>query len=875
MEEYPKAVLCQLCSQPYTDPRILPCLHSFCLQCLLREVERRSVNSFKMEQSQQNSGVVKPSQPGGSKEGSQDGGLEEGSQDGGSEEGSQDGGSEEGSQDGGLEEGSQDGGLEEGSQDGGLEEGSQDGGLEEGSQDGGLEEGSQDGGLEEGSQDGGLEEGSQDGGSEEEVKQDLKCPACEFHVSISKRGVELPQHLHLGFEAKVSQYQFKIARANEVPCDACFDGSSGPSVGFCCQCLQGLCQPCSEYHKRNRSLRCHTVITLGTEVTREQLIPDKLPAPSCSFHGNEKLNLYCATCECLICHECTTTDAHKDHTESIEIPHIEANSERDRIEKWITRVQEKNQELNTAVDVNKQVLQQVEASKEKAAEAIRQAFEKLHSILEEREKQLQSELHDLILCKTTSLGLQKEMFEKMSQDASHYLEFASKLLQNGSDHEVIAMKRLPSTQLEAIFNKANSEHLVPCEHSDITVSMETDSVVDEVFNFGKIIEFRPSPEESIWEPMSPAIVNTVYTLKVKARDSNGRKYPHGGVKIDVRAELRPIANDQLTSHGRSENHWDGTYTITLTPQTTGPHQLHITMDGQHIKNSPYDLQVRKSKLDYSAGLGNPQLHVSITSPLCIAIHKKSGDIFVGSEANCIDVYSKDGAQKTTIGSAGNSLCQFNRPCGLDIKGDELYVADSNNHRIQKLDLSGSFIHVCTFGRLGKGEGEFNHPSAIVVDFNDRLIVADQGNSRIQILTSKGSFLVSIDQSKSPSLDLSNIRGIALDVQGNIHVVKRYNNSGWISVFTPRGDFISKRQTVVKPTAIGIDVEGYELVCDEETRSLHVYDVTGHKCGAAVTHLQNPKGIVFDKGDLYIVQRQYSTTYLQRYSLQHSNTYVAK
>ena len=791
------------------------------------------MNIFKMEQSQQNSGVEKASQPGGSKEGSQDGGLEVGSQDGG------------------------------------LEEGSQDGGLEVGSQDGGLEVGSQDGGLEVGSQDGGSEEGSQEDGSEKEVKQDLKCPACEFHVSISKRGVnELPQHLHLGFEAKVSQCQFKIARAHEVPCDACIDGSSGPSVGFCCQCLQFLCKPCCEYHGRNRSLHCHTLITLGIEVTREQLIPVKLPAPSCAVHGKESLNLYCITCECLICHECTTTDAHKDHTESIDIPHVEANLERDRIEKWIACVQKRAKELDAAVDVNKKVLQQVEAFEEKAAEAIKQAFEKLRSILEEREKQLQSDLHNLILCKKTGLGLQKEKFEKMSQDASHYLEFASKLLQNGSDHEVIAMKRLPSTQLEAIFNKANSEHLVPCEHSDITVSMATDSVGDELLNFGDIIDFRPSPKESIWKPMSPAIVNKVYTLKVTARDSNGCKYPHGGVKIDVKAELRPIANDQLTSHGKSENHWDGTYTITLTPQTTGPHQLHITMDGQHIKNSPYDLQVRKSKLDYSAGLGNPQLQVSGTSPLCIAIHKKSGDIFVGSEANCIYVYSKDGAQKTTIGSAGNGLCQFNRPCGLDIKGDELYVADFNNHRIQKLNVSGAFI--CTFGRLGKGKGEFNCPSAIVVDFNDRLIVADHGNSRIQILTSKGSFLVSIDRSKFPGLDLSNICGIALDVQGNIHVVARCNNSGWIIVFTPGGAFVSKHQTVVKPTAIGIDVEGYELVCDEETQSLHVYDAIGNKCGTAVKNLTNPKGIVFDKGTFYIVQRQYSrsstTTYLQKYSL---------
>ena len=31
---------CHLCSKPYDDPRILPCLHSFCLQCLHHEKEK-------------------------------------------------------------------------------------------------------------------------------------------------------------------------------------------------------------------------------------------------------------------------------------------------------------------------------------------------------------------------------------------------------------------------------------------------------------------------------------------------------------------------------------------------------------------------------------------------------------------------------------------------------------------------------------------------------------------------------------------------------------------------------------------------------------------------------------------------------------------
>lgn len=34
------AVICELCSESYTDPRMLPCLHSFCRECLEKEAEK-------------------------------------------------------------------------------------------------------------------------------------------------------------------------------------------------------------------------------------------------------------------------------------------------------------------------------------------------------------------------------------------------------------------------------------------------------------------------------------------------------------------------------------------------------------------------------------------------------------------------------------------------------------------------------------------------------------------------------------------------------------------------------------------------------------------------------------------------------------------
>lgn len=42
--QLPSAVICELCLQPYEDPRILPCLHSFCRVCLEKETEHADVN---------------------------------------------------------------------------------------------------------------------------------------------------------------------------------------------------------------------------------------------------------------------------------------------------------------------------------------------------------------------------------------------------------------------------------------------------------------------------------------------------------------------------------------------------------------------------------------------------------------------------------------------------------------------------------------------------------------------------------------------------------------------------------------------------------------------------------------------------------------
>jgi len=106
-----------------------------------------------------------------------------------------------------------------------------------------------------------------------------------------------------------------------------------------------------------------------------------------------------------------------------------------------------------------------------------------------------------------------------------------------------------------------------------------------------------------------------------------------------------------------------------------------------------------------------------------------------------------------FGSFGASDGNFKAPSGLalDTGTDLLYVADTDNDRIQIIDVNGScddnddeylandVCFVDEFGGQGNGDGEFESPTALVLDTGKKLLyVADFGNDRIQIIDVDGN-----------------------------------------------------------------------------------------------------------------------------------------
>ena len=487
-------------------------------------------------------------------------------------------------------------------------------------------------------------------------QQMFQCPICEHNTNIPVGGASvLPQNLHLGFEVEVAGYMSKMTSNSDVACDQCAEGSSDPAVVFCCACHHFLCAFCLEHHKRNRIWSKHKIVGLDQEGARQLHTTMKPGDHYCSQpnHEDNKLNFYCETCSLLVCLHCTTV-THKSH--SVKEISTVAKTHQIEISGALEDVKEVVTKLTGAIDENKRMIEQVEISKRNAFLAINQAFEILQQTLEERKKTLLSELEAISLSKTTALTLQKEQFEKMVGDIGHYTDMASQILQTHTDHEIVALGGLIPTELQATLKRVQTISLTPNQHSNISVSVKTDDLVRQLSKLGEIIVFFPSPSSCTWMSTSAAKVGTRYHVKVQSKTSKGEEYPHGGV--EVKGEMRSKTHNGAVVYGEVEDHRDGTYTITLTPQTAGPHQLLITMDGQHVQNSPNDLDVR-SKRDYHT-LCNAQQVIQCKAPRCVAIHD-NGDIYVGSGDNCIYVFDLTGQLKNTIGSSGSGDGQFINP----------------------------------------------------------------------------------------------------------------------------------------------------------------------------------------------------------------------
>lgn len=98
-------------------------------------------------------------------------------------------------------------------------------------------------------------------------------------------------------------------------------------------------------------------------------------------------------------------------------------------------------------------------------------------------------------------------------------------------------------------------------------------------------------------------------------------------------------------------------------------------------------------------------------------------------------FSATGQFLDAWGSIGTDRGQLRNPNGIAIDGDgNIYIADTENHRVQKFDATGQLLG--WFGAEGGGVGQFLRPRGIALDRHGNLYVADSDNRRVQVFSTR-------------------------------------------------------------------------------------------------------------------------------------------
>ena len=110
-----------------------------------------------------------------------------------------------------------------------------------------------------------------------------------------------------------------------------------------------------------------------------------------------------------------------------------------------------------------------------------------------------------------------------------------------------------------------------------------------------------------------------------------------------------------------------------------------------------------------------------------------GEYFIVSDfgEHCIKVFNREGHFQYKFGKQGQGDGEFNYPCFLSVtQSKHLLVCDGSNNRIQVFELDGKFVG--KFGTKGSKLGEFNCPFSVAVLSNDQIVVCDSNDNRFQI-----------------------------------------------------------------------------------------------------------------------------------------------
>ena len=675
------------------------------------------------------------------------------------------------------------------------------------------------------------------------ANQPFPCPECRTDTFLPQDDPDqLPTAFFVNRMKEVHAKLEKVEGKVEAKCEQC---CGGVATAFCHHCMDFICADCVKCHKRLKPFDGHEVLSLEDlkDGGARAIVAKLPPPPTCKVH-EEQAKIYCYDCKSLICRDCVVKD-HKEHEyEFVKNAAPETNK---KLTEQLVPLNEIQVGVRNAVKNVEETKSEIAAMGGTMITSIKQSFQELRDILDKRERELLAETAAVVEQKTNRLDVQQKKLEMCSGTIQSLVEFVERNIENSTDEELMSIH----TQMMSRIREETERHrqagadLEPVEKADRVVVVKCADALKKQSQENASIIALPV---NITMENTEAVVGQRSKLVLRLTTDDGQPFKNlHSAKVIVTSKVDGSHVDAKMIRGKRNS-----YQIEFTPTVRGRHQLEVIYNDAPVLKGPVQIFVKipptqlgkpVRSIDVEDGVNfvafNSSEELLVTTAAEIVALDKSGkklysienealvapigiavdedNIYVtDTDYHCLLRLDKSGKLLKSVGQKGSEV-EFDTPYGITVVGDEVFVCDWLNDRLQV--FTSDLVFVRQIGSQGRGKGEFDGPFDITHDEEGNLYVTDYGNDRVQVFNTQGKFLRFL----TAKGDIADPTGIC--ISGELVCISQEKENGQLFLYHKNGhkvcSFICKSGAVCI-WGIAIDQDGFIYACDVNKNKVIIF-----------------------------------------------------
>ena len=645
----------------------------------------------------------------------------------------------------------------------------------------------------------------------------IPCPECrqEFNVPDNGNLAALPTNFRIN--SLLDVLAIKECNTTGVKCGNCDERTK--QSHYCFQCYSFWCEECIGLHNRIKANKEHYALAL--EEFQDQDFENILKRPSfCGIPGHEKgkMKFFCKICEVAICNSCALLD-HEGHAKML--LELAANERKLRLKSAIEsqkkKAQAKKSQIEKLNERYNEVLEQAACVRKNVIEYA----DSVHAAIEAKKLEILDNLERKTKSTLEQIEIHRNDMQRGFQLCESDIEKTETLIKRCTSAEIMQ----PNDVLDKIFkDENNQDDTADCERSFPRLCFVKNqklfdlASLEQIGSLNCLTLTRAQQSSADGKGISEAIVGLETELIVTTRNAEGQRY-HDDYDF-VTLEIRNRQGDNCAAEVQVQDNKDGTYKIKYFAKETGTCSASVKVNGEHIRGSPFEVQVKPRQFRSVLSFGEQILE----NPWGVAVNEQD-EIAVSDIGNHkIHLFKSDGTHIRSFGGEGTQQGEFNRPAGIAFHGNNIIVAEQGNHRVQQISKQGQYLS--HFGERGSLDHQLNTPCGLSIDSNGNILVASLYNKSINIFSAGGRFLTKIGKENSFTTPFHGIQhdNYLIVSDSDDHSVKLFDRKGkFLYKFGKKGNADGKFNT---PRCLSMDKAGHLIVCDKENHRIQVFDLSG-------------------------------------------------